>query len=104
MLPFLTMSAGPRGPTHERVAYQIDGRNAARSVVRSSDPRQLRQDLGAVLGDGDRVLEVGGQRAVAGDDGPAVGLDLDLVAAEREHRLDGEAEARLELMPRTPVR
>src|SRR5688500_15789414 len=42
---------------------------------------------------GDRVLEMGCQRAVAGDDRPAVRRDLDLVAAEREHRLDGEADA-----------
>ena len=40
---------------------------------------------------------MGRQRAVARDDGPAVGRDRDSCAAEGEHRLDRQAHARLEL-------
>src|SRR4029453_15939375 len=86
------MNAGPGGPAHERVAYQ-NGRDAANWESRR------RQDLGTLLRDGDRVLEMGRQRAVTGHDGPAVGLHLDLVAAECEHRLDRQADPRLELHP-----
>ena len=49
---------------------------------------------GPVRGHGDGVLPVRGERAVARLDGPAVGLHAHLVAAEREHRLDGQAQAR----------
>src|SRR5687767_8502471 len=62
--------------------------------IRASDRCQ---ELRSVVGDGDRVLEVGGQGAVAGDDGPAVGADAHLVAAQGEHRLDGKADARHQL-------
>src|SRR5918999_1825894 len=55
------------------------------------------QDLGTVVRDGDRVLEMGGERAVARHDGPAVREDPVLLAAEREHRLDGDREPRTEL-------
>src|SRR5207344_2095897 len=64
VLPFLMRSAGPTGPTHERVAYQICGIQATAS--------QGGQDLGTVLGHGDRILEVGGQRAILGVDRPVV--------------------------------
>src|SRR5664279_969540 len=57
------------------------------------------QDLRSVLGDGDAVLEVGGQRAVPGHDRPVVGQHHRLVAAHGEHRLDRETEARLKLAP-----
>ena len=43
-----------------------------------------------------RVLELGGQRAVAGDRRPAVGQHLHMRAAEIDHRLDGEQHAGLE--------
>src|SRR5262249_1205950 len=84
------MSAGPGGPTHERVAYQNERAEA-------TSPLDRRQDLGTLLRDGDRVLEMGCERAVARDDRPAVGLDLDLVTAQRQHRFDREADPRLEL-------
>src|SRR5258705_1835077 len=91
------MSVGPAGPTHERVAYQswpARGNSSGPIALPSCDGRQ---NLGAVLGDRDRVLEMGGQGAVAGHDGPAVGLDRYLVTAEGQHRLDREADARNEL-------
>src|SRR3954447_19077157 len=59
-----------------------------RSVSKKADPGKLtdrRQDFRTVLGYGDRVLEVGGKRPVAGHHGPAVRLDRDLVAAEGQH-------------------
>src|SRR5579862_1446970 len=54
------------------------------------------EDLRAVLGDRDAVLEMGGERTVAGHDRPVVGLHDRLVAAEGEHRLDGQAQAGLD--------
>src|SRR3954453_6933504 len=42
-----------------------------------------RQNLGTVLRYRDRVLEMGGQRPVARRDGPAIGSDLHVAAAER---------------------
>src|SRR6476619_3885072 len=55
------------------------------------------EDLGAVVGDGDGVLEVGGAAAVDGDDGPAVVEHLGLGGARVHHRLDGEHVPLLEL-------
>src|SRR6185312_4304559 len=55
------------------------------------------EDLGTVLGDGDGVLEMGREGAVRGAHGPAVSLDVHVPAPEREHRLDREADAGLEL-------
>ena len=52
---------------------------------------------GPCSGDRDRVLEVGGEGVVGGCDGPAVGLHVDVAVAEREHRLDRQADAGLEL-------
>src|SRR5690348_12659213 len=69
--------------------------------VRSTS-RDLREDLRTVVRDRDRVLEVGGQRSVAGHDRPAIRLHDDLVAAEREHRLDRQADAGRELHPADP--
>src|SRR3990170_2526626 len=89
----------PGGPTHERVAYQNLGRSGKPEdgtwrPERSSDTGQ---DLGTVLGHRDGVLEVGGHRAVGGDHRPVIRQDGDVVAAEGEHRLDGEADPGLEL-------
>src|SRR4051794_29785105 len=54
------------------------------------------EDPGAVVGDGDGVLPVGGTGAVAGDDGPAVVELLGLVGAQGEHGLDGDGHAGLQ--------
>ena len=51
---------------------------------------------GAVAGDRDRELEVGGQRAVLGVDRPVVVAHPHGVAAGRDHRLDGQDHALLE--------
>ena len=87
VLPFLTRSVGPDGPTHERVAYQMTPIPATRTPS-SSDRRE---DLGTMLGHRDGVLEMGGERSVDGHDSPVVRLDPCLVASEGEHRLDGKA-------------
>src|SRR5215217_395918 len=60
----------------------------------------LRQDPGAVLGDGDGVFEVGREGAVGRVDRPPVPLaEADIVVAERDHRLDSEGHARLQSRP-----
>ena len=46
-----------------------------------------------VVGDGDGVLEVGGERPVVGHDRPVVLERLRGLAAQREHRLDRQAVA-----------
>src|SRR5215813_3072220 len=61
-----------------------------------------REDLGAVLGDGDGVLEMGRECAVGRIHRPAVLLHVHVAAAEREHRLDGEAHAGLQLRAAGP--
>src|SRR6478609_7414175 len=91
--PFLTRSVGPGGPTHERVAYQ---RWSFPATGRSCHG----QDLRTVLGHRDRVLEMGRHRAVGGNDGPVVGLEPGVMAAECEHRLDRQAQPGLELAAR----
>src|SRR5438876_11207335 len=58
-----------------------------------------RQDLVTSLGHAHRVLELGGERAVLGDGGPAVGEDLHLEAAGVHHRLYREEHARLQYGP-----
>ena len=90
-----------RDPVAGGIAVRaMRGRHEAVPAGRAS-ARRLRgavdgQDARAVRGDGDAVLPVGGQAAVARLDGPAVRPDADLVAAEREHRLDGQAQAGLD--------
>src|SRR6185437_13087169 len=61
--------------------------------------RRDREDLAARLGDTDSMLELGRERAVAGDRRPAIGQDLHMRFAEIDHRLDGEQHAGLELEP-----
>lgn len=48
----------------------------------------LGQDQWAAVGDGDRMLDVGGAAAVGAADGSAVGIDGALVDAAQEPRLD----------------
>src|SRR5262245_65394596 len=55
--------------------------------------RREREDLDPGLGHRHGVLELGGERAVAGDRGPAVGKHLHVRAAEIDHRLDREEHA-----------
>ncbi len=43
------------------------------------------------------MLEVGSQRAIDGRDGPIVVEHVRAIVAQREHRLDGQAESRLDL-------
>src|SRR5687767_5068504 len=51
------------------------------------------ENLAAILGDADRMLELGGERAVAGDRGPAVVEQFHVGAADVDHRLNGEEHA-----------
>ena len=51
------------------------------------------EDFVAVVGDGEGVFPLRGQRAVAGDDGPAVAEDFEVALARVYHRLDGEGHA-----------
>ena len=55
------------------------------------------QDLRAVLGDGDGVLEVGRQGAVDGSHRPVVLEEVRPKIAQGQHRLDGQAQTGLEL-------
>src|SRR4051794_17649532 len=57
---------------------------------------QLGQDLRAIVGDHQRVLELRGPLLVLGGDGPAVVPDLVVQRAEVDHRLDGERHAWLQ--------
>src|SRR5262245_26468490 len=76
-LTFLRLLAG--GPTREQGKVS-----------------QLGEDLGAVFGDHQRVLELRGPLLVLGGDGPAVVPDLVVQPAEVDHRLDGEGHTRLQ--------
>src|SRR5215831_3673987 len=49
----------------------------------------LRQHDRPVIGDGDRVLEMGGEATIFGYSRPPVVFDLDLRAPGVDHRLDG---------------
>src|SRR2546430_15592751 len=82
--------------------FSTDRRTAAGSGVgRLVQPRRaLGKDLAAGLGDPDRMLEMGGERAVAGDRGPAVVEHLHVGTAEGDHRLAGGENSGLELRPR----
>src|SRR3546814_10296185 len=59
-----------------------------------------REDLTAVLGDADRVFELGRQRLIASYRGPAVVQQLHRGLAEVDHRLDRHEHAGLEQRPR----
>src|SRR6266545_3680863 len=58
--------------------------------------RQSGQDLGAVLGDRDGVLEVGGEAAVGGDRRPVVLEHAHLPGSRSHHGLDGQDHPGLE--------
>src|SRR5215207_1018266 len=51
------------------------------------------EDVRTALGHHEGVLELGGEGAIAGDDGPVVAPELPLDRAEGEHRLDREHHA-----------
>src|SRR5579859_1132635 len=85
----------PPGPTHEREAYQTS--RLMGNWMSGAIGSDRREDLGPRLRHRDRVLEVGSQGPVAGDDCPVVRHDPRLPRAEGEHRLDREAQARLQL-------
>src|SRR5690606_7220914 len=55
------------------------------------------ENLAAILSDADRMFELGGERAVAGDRRPAVVADLRRRLADVDHRFDREAPAGLQL-------
>src|SRR5581483_5205741 len=121
-------AAGPRGPLRERDSQEgrKNGRKFSLPSFRSScdfsrslgdeqgrdvlavaqgrGPR--RQDLVAVSGHQDRVLELGAQAAVRRTYGPLVArVDLDLPAAGVHHRLDRERHSRAQALaaPAGPV-
>src|SRR3546814_2417540 len=53
----------------------------------------FREDFAAVFGNADRMFELGGEGAVAGDGSPAVVEHLARGLADVDHRLDGEEHA-----------
>src|SRR5215213_4962315 len=71
-----------------------DGASIRRAV---QSGRAFREDLAAVVGDPDAVLELRGQGAVAGDGGPAVLEQFDARLADVDHRLDREEHSRPKL-------
>src|SRR5215203_4066533 len=87
----------------KRISYHAGG-DAPTEERRSlfAWPPVFRQHQGAVLGDGDGILEVGREGAVDGVDGPPVPLaEADVVVAERDHGLYGEGHPRQQTRPRT---
>ena len=71
---------------------------AQRQQDRAHTRRRLSggEDFRAVVGDRDGVFEVGRELAVLGHDAPAVVEHVGLVAADVDHRLDGEDHALLQ--------
>src|SRR5215470_5210563 len=65
--------------------------------------RNSREHVGPVVGDGDGVLEVGGQAAVGGHRRPPVVEHPDLPRSERDHGLDGQHHPRLEGLPASRI-
>ena len=55
--------------------------------------RHLGEDLRAVVGQRDGMLEMGGWFPVKSHDGPSVGKNLDPVGTHVDHGLDGEDQA-----------
>src|SRR5688572_24797703 len=76
---------------------RFPGRQSVRRLVEPGGTPG--EDLAAVLGDADAMLELGGEAAVAGDGGPAVVEQFDRRLADVDHRLDGEEHSGPELRP-----
>src|SRR5215213_9676679 len=76
----------------KRISYHVGGAPpTGERLSLSAGAPVLRQHQGSVLGNGDGVLEVGGEGAVGRVDGPTVPLaEADTVVAERDHGLYGE--------------
>ncbi len=62
-----------------------------RRAIETSGRR--RKDFMPVLGHANRMLELGRERTILGDSGPAIGQDFGLVAAGIDHRFDCEEHA-----------
>src|SRR5918999_6332196 len=87
----------------KRISYhaQEDAPTDERPSLSAGAP-VLRQHQGSVLGNGDGVLEVGGEGTVGRVDGPSVPLaEADAVIAERDHGLYGEGHPREQARTRT---
>ena len=83
----------------QKVDARVAIRLAAR-VVMVPGPLSPVRILGPVSRDRDGVLEMGCERAVRGRDRPLVVVDVHLRAADRDHRLDRDRHALLELRAR----
>src|SRR4051812_39127996 len=84
--------AKPSGPSPRPTGTCDTRRSCLASVVLVPG----REDARAVGRDGDRELEVRGQRAVLREDRPAVVAHADLMAPGVDHRLDGQDHPLLE--------
>src|ERR687890_1957991 len=88
----LLFSNGYKMAETKRISYHVGGAppTGERPSLSAGAP-VLRQHQGSVVGNGDGVLEVGGERAVGRVDGPSVPFaEADAVIAERDHGLYGE--------------
>src|ERR687890_2230207 len=86
----------------KRISYHVGGAPPTdERLSLSAGAPVLRQHQGSVLGNGDGVLEVGGEGAVGRVDGPPVPLaEAYAVVAERDHGLYGEGHPREQARPR----
>src|ERR1035437_10099481 len=86
----------PKNPEPGNLPNSVPTRPADRSPEDGPWLRPRRscrgEDDGPIVRHRDRVLEMGGQRMVGRHDRPAVGECLHVSVAEREHRLDGDAD------------
>src|SRR6185312_15525062 len=97
------VAAAPRGcpaqASHppEKLARSFPYKGRVAEGREGSVALQRRQNLGAVVGDGEGMLELRRAPAVGGADDPAILAQPGLWAAFVEHRLDGEDHARANL-------
>src|SRR6266511_4458783 len=91
------LAGAPQPPARPFALHAPRRRLADRAAFAVGRPSlQPGQNLRAVLGDGNRMLELRRERAVGGAHRPAIALiQFGLVTAGVDHRLDGEGEARL---------